>query len=59
MNKWKGAVMVLTAHKYAVEAESYDEAREKIVELFENGEPPIAETDVSCFTESIHKEDEV
>ena len=51
--------MVLTAHKYVVEAESYDEAREKIVELFENGEPPIAETDVSCFTESIHKEDAV
>jgi hypothetical protein len=39
MSKWKGAVMVLTAHKYVVEAESYDEAREKIVELFENGEP--------------------
>jgi hypothetical protein len=29
---------VLTAHKYVVEAESYDEARDKIVELFENGE---------------------
>jgi hypothetical protein len=56
MSKWKGAVMVLTAHKYVVEAESYDEARDKIVELFENGEPPIAETDVSCYTENVLEE---
>jgi hypothetical protein len=41
-----------------VEAESYDEARDKIVELFENGEPPIAETDVSCYTENVREEDE-
>jgi hypothetical protein len=34
--------------------ESYDEARDKIVELFENGEPPIAETlPVSCYTENV------
>ena len=56
MSKWTGAVMVLTAHKYVVAAESYHEARDKIVELFENGEPPIAETDVSCYTENIREE---
>lgn len=55
MSRWTGAVMVLTAHKYVVEAESCDEARDKIVELFENGEPPIAETDVSCYTENIRE----
>jgi hypothetical protein len=53
MNKWKGAVMVLTAHKYVVEAESYDEAREKIVELFENWE------EFLVLQKVLHKEDEV
>jgi hypothetical protein len=30
-------MLVMTAHQYVVEAESYDEARAKIVDLFEEG----------------------
>jgi hypothetical protein len=37
MSKWTGSMLVMTAHQYVVEAESYDEARDKIVSLFEEG----------------------
>ena len=56
MSKWKGAVMVLTAHKYVVEAESYDEAREKIVSLFEEGVVADHTLDVDCYPENIREE---
>lgn len=51
-------MLVMTAHQYVVDAESYDEAREKIVELFEGGAIADFELDVDCFPENIREEDE-
>jgi len=51
-------MLVMTAHQYVVDAESYDEAREKIVGLFEEGAPADAVLDVDCYTENVREEDE-
>lgn len=58
MSRWTGSMLVMTAHQYVVDAESYDEAREKIVELFEGGAIADFELDVDCFPENIREEDE-
>jgi len=52
-------MLVITAHQYVVDAESYDEAREKIVELFEEGVIADATIDVDRYTENVREEDEV
>jgi hypothetical protein len=48
----------MTAHQYVVDAESYDEAREKIERLFEDGAIADATIDVDCYPENIREEDE-
>lgn len=58
MSRWTGSMLVMTAHQYVVDAESYDEAREKIVELFEEGVIADATIDVDCYPENIREEDE-
>ena len=50
---------VITAHQYVVEAESYDEARAKIVDLFEEGVVADHTLDVDYYTENVREEDEV
>lgn len=59
MSKWKGAMIVSDAHVYEVEADSYEEAQQKIVALFAAGEPANYLQEMECYPESIHKEDEV
>lgn len=51
-------MLVMTAHQYVVDAESYEEAREKIERLFEDGAIADATLDVDCYTENIREEDE-
>jgi len=51
-------MLVMTAHQYVVEAESYDEAREKIVDLFEEGVVADHTLDVDCYPENIREENE-
>ena len=46
-------MLVMTAHQYVVEAESYDEAREKIVSLFEEGVVADHTFDVDCYPERV------
>lgn len=58
MSKWTGSMLVMTAHQYVVDAESYHEAREKIVELFEEGVIADFELDVDCYPENIREEKE-
>jgi hypothetical protein len=53
MSKWTGSMLVMTAHQYVVEAESYDEAREKIVSLFEEGVVADHTFDVDCYPERV------
>jgi hypothetical protein len=48
-------MLVMTAHQY-VEAESYDEARTKIVDLFEEGVVADHTLDVDCYPENIREE---
>jgi Zn finger protein HypA/HybF involved in hydrogenase expression len=50
-NKWKGAVIVNTAHHYTVNADSYEEARELIFNLFAEGVLADKE-DVECYTQN-------
>jgi hypothetical protein len=45
-------MLVMTAHQYVVEAESYDEARAKIVDLFEEGVVADHTLDVDCYPEN-------
>ena len=56
MSRWTGAMLVMTAHQYVVDAESYDEAREKIERLFEDGAIADATIDVDCYTENVREE---
>ena len=58
MSNWTGSMYLTTAHHYFVEAESYDEAREKIVSLFEEGVEADDTTDVDCYPENIREGDE-
>jgi len=58
MSRWTGAMLVITAHQYVVDAESYEEACEKIEELFEEGVIADATIDVDCYTENVREEDE-
>ena len=51
-------MLVMTAHQYVVEAESYDEARAKIVDLFEEGVWSATTFDVDYYPENIREEDE-
>ena len=59
MSIWTGSMLVMTAHQYVVEAESYDEARAKIVDLFEEGVVADHTLDVDCYPENILEEDEL
>ena len=59
MSRWTGSMLVMTAHQYVVDAESYDEAREKIVELFEEGVIADATIDVDRYPENIREENEL
>jgi len=59
MSKWKGAMIVSDAHVYEVEADSYEEAQQKIVALFAAGEPANYLQEMECYPENIHKEEEV
>jgi len=52
-------MLVMTAHQYVVEAESYDEAQAKIVDLFEEGVVADRTIDVDCYPENILEEDEL
>lgn len=58
MSRWTGAMLVITAHQYVVDAESYEEACEKIERLFEDGAIADATVDVDCYLENIREEDE-
>ena len=58
MSNWTGSMYVVTAHQYVVEAESYDEARDKIVSLFEEGVEADDTIDVDCYPENIREGDE-
>ena len=51
-------MLVKTAHQYVVDAESYEEAREKIERLFEDGVIADAMFDFDCYTENVREEDE-
>ena len=57
MSRWTGSMLVITAHQYVVEAESYDEARAKIVDLFEEGVLAATTFDVDYYPENILEED--
>jgi len=59
MSRWTGSMTVITSHQYVVEAESYDEARAKIVDLFEEGVVADHTLDVDYYTENVREEDEV
>ena len=56
-NKWKGAVIVNTAHHYTVNADSYEEARELIFNLFSEGVLADSVEDVECYTQNVSFED--
>ena len=58
MSNWTGSMLVMTAHLYVVEAESYDEARAKIVDLFEEGVVADHTFDIDCYPENVREEDE-
>ena len=58
MSKWTGAMIVSDAHVYQVEADSYEEAQQKIVALFAAGEPADYLQEMECYTENIREEDE-
>lgn len=58
MSKWTGAVIVSDAHVYEVEADSYEEARQKIFALFAGGEPADYLQEMEWYTENIREEDE-
>jgi hypothetical protein len=49
-------VRKLTGLEFTVEAESYDEARTKIVDLFEEGVVADHTLDVDCYPENIREE---
>jgi hypothetical protein len=58
-NKWKGAVIVNTAHHYTVNADSYEEARELIFNLFAEGVLADKVEDVECYTQNVSLEEKV
>ena len=56
-NKWKGAVIVNTAHHYTVNADSYEEARELIFNLFSEGVLADLVEEVECYTQNVSLEE--
>lgn len=56
-NKWKGAVVVNTAHHYTVNADSYEEARELIFNLFSEGVLSDRVEEVECYTQNVSSEE--
>tara|TARA_R110000823_G_C15792917_1_gene486321 strand:+ start:68 stop:244 length:177 start_codon:yes stop_codon:yes gene_type:complete len=56
MSRWTGAMIVSDAHVYEVEADSYEEAQQKIVALFAAGEPADYLQEMECYTENIREE---
>ena len=56
-NKWKGAIVVNTAHHYTVNADSYEEARELIFNLFSEGVLPDRVEEVDCYTQNVSLEE--
>ena len=58
MSRWTGAMVVTEAHVYEVEADSQEQARERIESLFENGEPAVHVHVVACYPEGISQREE-
>ena len=57
-NKWKGAVIVNTAHHYTVNADSYEETRELIFNLFSEGVLADLVKEVECYTQNVSLEEQ-
>lgn len=56
--KWTGSMVVSDAHVYEVEADSYEEAQQKIVDLFAAGEPADYLQELGCFPDNIQTKKE-
>jgi len=56
-DKWKGAVIVNTAHHYTVNADSYEEARKLIFNLFSEGSLADHVEEVECYTQNVSLEE--
>ena len=51
-------MVVTEAHVYEVEADSQEQARERIESLFENGEPAVHVHVVACYPEGISQRED-